>query len=494
MLRFLNVFILLARIVYCQALIFTSFPTNNGIAQQGAEFQISWTANGFKHDQTLELFLAIPGANDNRITSNIPALSGTYTWIPPMYGIRAGGDYMIRANLESQSFSSNTFIIVPPNTQLGILKANTEERSIVEYKFEVHPNMDFKANILFQSTEGVTIYARRDRPISFGVVDPTNFYDSKTSVLNHTIGMKNCDDSKITDPIILYITIRSNAPLINDIHFALQSEKTEYQCQIVPERAAEVVMMDMINELYSTKPALKTKSYDYYGSCVTFTKLKVFHNSSRNAYGELWVSELTETYILVYRGTLISSLLNVISDIQVDKTPCTLRDKPCGLLHLGFLEAYLTINDQIKKYMKSLNSSYTFYTGGHSLGAGFAVLSAYDFAGMDFKRMVSITFGGPSVGDIDFYNAFQDVMRSTGMEFNRYVSRQSTDSEIVLQQDVITTINNILNFVHMSTPSYLTYETYFTPIEFRSLHYSQRYLSKLVSLLHYKEDASNCPT
>lgn len=73
--------------------------------------------------------------------------------------------------------------------------------------------MDFQANLLFQSTEGVTLYTRRDRPIAFELIDTTNFYDSKTSVLNHTIGMKNCDDSKFTDPVILYVTIRSNAPL-----------------------------------------------------------------------------------------------------------------------------------------------------------------------------------------------------------------------------------------------------------------------------------------
>lgn len=92
-------------------------------------------------------------------------------------------------------------------------------------------------------------------------------------------------------------------------------------------------------------------------------------------------------------------------------------------MHLGFLESYLTINDEIKEYMNGLNSNYTFYIAGHSLAAGFAVIAAYDFAGMNCKRMVAISFGGPGVGDIDFYNAFQDVMRS-GMEFNRYVTRQ----------------------------------------------------------------------
>lgn len=56
---------------------------------------------------------------------------------------------------------------------------------------------------------------------------------------------------------------------------------------MAPERAVVIVMMNISEEIYLSKPALISHSYDFSGTCITYTKFKVFHNKSRNTYAEL---------------------------------------------------------------------------------------------------------------------------------------------------------------------------------------------------------------
>ena len=70
--------------------------------------------------------------------------------------------------------------------------------------------------------------------------------------------------------------------------------------------------------------------------------------------------------ILSFRGTDVSSLQNIITDLEAVPARCILGDgKPCGNVHSGFQEAYLEVQEEVKRAVKGASS---IAVTGHSLG------------------------------------------------------------------------------------------------------------------------------
>ena len=71
--------------------------------------------------------------------------------------------------------------------------------------------------------------------------------------------------------------------------------------------------------------------------------------------------------VVVFRGTDTNSQQNLDTDLQTDRVPCTLGDgRPCGTVHSGFLEAYLSVQQDLLSLVKGASR---ISVTGHSLGS-----------------------------------------------------------------------------------------------------------------------------
>lgn len=127
--------------------------------------------------------------------------------------------------------------------------------------------------------------------------------------------------------------------------------------------------------------------------------------------------------VLAFRGT--ASRQNVMSDVQAWRTPFPYQHQVAPsywtgrpMVHKGFLEAWLTVREQVLQQVTSLMKSTApehpcqILVTGHSLGGALAQLAAYDIkmncadSGADVKVSCYI-LGAPRVGNAAFARAFE---------------------------------------------------------------------------------------
>jgi len=122
--------------------------------------------------------------------------------------------------------------------------------------------------------------------------------------------------------------------------------------------------------------------------------------------GYLGYNPKTATIEVVYRGT--SDPLNWLDDLMAfDQV--SYPGVSGALVHKGFYNTWLSLNDTITKNVQSLKKSYpsyTVYITGHSLGAAIATFNALSFQETGFSPVVFYDFGSPRVGNQKFANYF----------------------------------------------------------------------------------------
>jgi len=122
--------------------------------------------------------------------------------------------------------------------------------------------------------------------------------------------------------------------------------------------------------------------------------------------GYLGYNPNTATIEVAYRGS--SSPLNWVDDFlafnQVDYPGVK-----GALVHRGFYNTWLSLNDTITSNVQALKKTYPSYTvaiTGHSLGAAVATFNALSFKETGFSDVIFYDFGSPRVGNQAFANYF----------------------------------------------------------------------------------------
>ncbi|MFD0862122.1 lipase family protein [Sungkyunkwania multivorans] len=127
------------------------------------------------------------------------------------------------------------------------------------------------------------------------------------------------------------------------------------------------------------------------------------------------VGKTTAEVVVAFRGTIPNSWLDWFEDAMAE--PTTNVNLP-GKVHSGFLFALMTIADQIKIAIDTLDPTHALplYITGHSKGGGMAPIAAMYFKSVyNITATNVITFAGPKPGDTTFFKsyntAFPDALR-----------------------------------------------------------------------------------
>ncbi len=98
--------------------------------------------------------------------------------------------------------------------------------------------------------------------------------------------------------------------------------------------------------------------------------------------------------IVCFRGTLMDSLDNLVTDAKIARTPFN----DLGLVHRGFLQALDSLWPHIEAELNKRGNGREIWFTGHSLGAAMATLGAARWN----QPCQVYTFGSPRVGDLAF--------------------------------------------------------------------------------------------
>ena len=151
-------------------------------------------------------------------------------------------------------------------------------------------------------------------------------------------------------------------------------------------------------------------------------------------------------YIIVsFRGT--KEPRDFLTDLMIRKKPFLSDEKSesrFGEVHRGFNMAFESVRDQLKATIEAFESERPgrpIFVTGHSLGAALAQLGALYLASIG-KDVASVyTFGAPRVGDKDFQQSYEAVLKDrTFLHINN--------------ADIVTTIPlKLLGFRHVALPA-----------------------------------------
>ncbi|TFJ87455.1 hypothetical protein NSK_000808 [Nannochloropsis salina CCMP1776] len=157
-----------------------------------------------------------------------------------------------------------------------------------------------------------------------------------------------------------------------------------------------------------------------------------FTNESTDTQGGIWWRKSTKEVILVFRGTEINSLQDVMTDLNIVQTPLGDGDK--RLVHTGFWTAFKSIVDgayhslemAVGKGEDWAKDGWTIDCSGHSLGGALASLMAHNIAHnypelCRNNRLHMYSFGAPRVGNPAFCEEFNMLLvRREGRERERF--------------------------------------------------------------------------
>lgn len=362
----------------------------------------------------------------------------------------------------------------------GSLRTNWFMRRSQTFKFNLPVNMEVTIMLTSTSLDGLTIFTRRDKPVVLGFLGFGSFHDSKTSIVNYPIGDTNCDDPKISPSSKLYVTVSSEYPIFRSVHFTFQTLNIPKNCAIIKSDAA--ILSYLSESVYGKNEVSMTESLGYSGDCLSYKKISVMQAVSTSSYAELWINTNTKIAILVFRGTM--DFKNFISDISVAQVKCKLGDlSDCGKIHSGFLKAYKSLKLQIIKALSKIDKSYTLKMTAHSLGAAIATLASYDLIGTRFAKQSITTFGSPSVGNFQFFNAYRNFSITHNIEMTRFVRRQVNNNPFLLKLDKTTTIAEMFGYQHVVTPTHYNSNSNYGLEEIVKLHSTTYYFRNMQSLL-----------
>jgi len=168
-----------------------------------------------------------------------------------------------------------------------------------------------------------------------------------------------------------------------------------------------------------------------------FDLVKTFNSKETDT--QAFIATCPEFAVLAFRGTEVNKIRDVKTDIAATKTSVLQ-----GYVHNGFMNAYKSISEDIKKSLLELRDI-PLYITGHSLGAALATVATqnleHDHRFPRFRDMIAAcyTFGSPRVGNSHYEQ-----------EFKAPIYR------IVNTTDIVTTIPLMaMGYIHIGDVRYL---------------------------------------
>lgn len=99
-------------------------------------------------------------------------------------------------------------------------------------------------------------------------------------------------------------------------------------------------------------------------------------------------------YVLVFRGTEVSSVEDIKADLKASTKQCDTG----GKIHSGFDEAFAEVHIEIQNYLNSVTEEKPLFITGHSLGGALATVAAKKLT-FNYGIAACYTYGSPRVGD-----------------------------------------------------------------------------------------------
>lgn len=168
-----------------------------------------------------------------------------------------------------------------------------------------------------------------------------------------------------------------------------------------------------------------------------FRLIKTFNSKETDT--QAFLARCDEYAVLAFRGTEVKKIQDVKTDIAASKISVLQ-----GYVHKGFMSAYKSVADDIKKNLLELQGI-PLYITGHSLGAALATVATqnleHDHLYPRFRDMVAAcyTFGSPRVGNSHYEQEFKSPIY-----------------RVVNTTDVVTTIPLLaMGYMHIGDVRYL---------------------------------------
>jgi triacylglycerol lipase len=137
---------------------------------------------------------------------------------------------------------------------------------------------------------------------------------------------------------------------------------------------------------------------------------------NRETGTRILICESPDAIVFAFRGTC--DIQNWLTDLDVLQTGYPMLDWGACRVHLGFWRAFLSVRDQLWKWIGEripsssiLRPPSSVFFTGHSLGGALAMLGAHRFwRGIGIRPTV-YTFGQPRVGNREFARCYDQDLR-----------------------------------------------------------------------------------
>jgi len=177
-------------------------------------------------------------------------------------------------------------------------------------------------------------------------------------------------------------------------------------------------LLHMSGAAYCSGPDILAWKCSFCEEVPRFQPFGVAYNETTDMLAYVGYEPFTQTVIISFRGTVLTSILDWLEDLNFFQTEAICP--ACGV-HEGFYEAYMSIRADFVKYVHLAEQAYPnseIVITGHSLGGALAYLAAVDLSlNEGINVTTSYTFGQPRVGNTIFKDTWEQIFYDTATSF-----------------------------------------------------------------------------
>ena len=269
-----------------------------------------------------------------------------------------------------------------------------------------------------------------------------------------------------------------------------------------PFLKSDVAITAHFSNLAYSNPVPAKVSLALNGSCTTWTHVDRIENRDTATLADVWSQG--SVMLVAFRGTQFQTLDNIMTNIDRDLVPCSTIAPSCmGLVHEGFHDAYMSVQQQLKASIAKQNSAKSVYMTGHSLGASLATLATIDMTNNRQSSISLINFGSPKVGDSQFKDHFLSTTQSAGTTFQRIRTREKLQPlQLPFQvmafdfnaesKDNVPLFPVFGSFQHIIPETFIDLDSESVLPKPLKMHQIQTYSDSAISMLNPNQQSTSC--